>query len=64
MKAIILNQQKEQMKGFRKQLSKSDYSILSKVVKYFNKDLDLILVGEELSIFVSDKFGSVIKKEA
>jgi hypothetical protein len=63
MKAIILNQQKEQMKGFRKQLSKSDYSILSKVVKYFNKDLDLILVGEELSIFVSDKFGSVIKKE-
>jgi hypothetical protein len=56
MKTVILNQQKEQMKGFRKQLSKSDYSILSKVVKYFNKDLDLILVGEELSIFVSDKF--------
>ena len=56
MKAILLEQQKLQMKMFRKELSKNDYQILSKVVKYFNKDIDLMLVGEELSMFVSNKF--------
>lgn len=56
MKAILLQQQKEQMKGFRKQLSKSNYQTLSKVVKYFNKDIEMMLVGEELSIFVANKF--------
>lgn len=56
MKAILLEQQKSQMKMFRKELSKNDYQILSKVVKYFNNDIDLMLVGEELSMFVSNKF--------
>jgi hypothetical protein len=56
MKAILLEQQKLQMKMFRKELSKNDYQILSKVVKYFNNDIDLMLVGEELSMFVSNKF--------
>ena len=58
MKAILLKQQKSQMKMFKKELSKNDFQILSKVVKYFNNDIDLMLVGEELSMFVSNKFNN------
>lgn len=56
MKAELLKLQKEQMKGYKKELSKRDYEILSKVVKSFNYDIDFMLVGEELSLFVTDKF--------
>ena len=54
MKADLLKIQSEQMKSFRKELTKIQYSKLSKVVKRFNYDIDFMLVGEELSIFVNN----------
>ena len=54
MKTELLKIQSEQMKSFRKQLTKIQYSKLSKVVKRFNYDIEMMLVGEELSIFVTN----------
>jgi len=56
MKKELLKLQSEQMKCFRKELTKEQYSKLVKVVKYFNYDIDMILYGEELSIFVDKNF--------
>jgi hypothetical protein len=56
MKSDLLKMQSEQMKSFRKELSKIQYSQLSKVVKRFNYDIDFMLVGEELSVFVNKNF--------
>jgi hypothetical protein len=54
MKAELLKIQSEQMKSFRKELTKEQYSKLAKVVKRFNFDIDFMLYGEELSIFVTN----------
>ena len=56
MKSDLLKMQSEQMKSFRKELTKIQYSQLSKVVKRFNFDIDFMLVGEELSVFVNKNF--------
>ena len=56
MKSDLLKMQSEQMKSFRKELTKIQYSQLSKVVKRFNYDIDMMLVGEELSVFVNNNF--------
>jgi hypothetical protein len=56
MKTEILKMQSEQMKSFRKELTKEQYSKLAKVVKRFNFDIDFMLYGEELSIFVNKNF--------
>jgi len=54
MKAELLKIQSEQMKSFRKELTKEQYSKLAKVVKRFNFDIDFMLYGEELSVFVTN----------
>ena len=55
MKAELIKMQKDQLKMFRKELSKSQYSNLVGMVKYLNS-CDIIMVGEELSHYVNDNY--------